>query len=123
MKLYQSGRRALMRAMYSAFSRIHLYTDAGVENEFEGHGYEPIILDPSRFDLDSGLYDPPLKFIFQAGDTEYVGGYYLTGPDGETIVSEELESPFEVTHMGTELEITLIYPFQTFGEPFIAVKQ
>ena len=47
----------------------------------------------------------------------------LSASVNETIVSEELESPFEVTHMGTELEITLIYPFQTAGEPFIAVKQ
>jgi hypothetical protein len=104
--------------MLSALARVHLFDEDG--NEFEGHEYEPHVLNPDEWNLDTGVYGDPevgAKFIFQAGPTQYVHGYYLTGNDGTMILMEDLAEPFEVTHMGTVLNVRLVFPLKFAAQP------
>jgi len=111
MKVTESGSRLLARGAYSAFARVHLFGADG--KEFQGHEYEPVVLDPALWDLDSGVYGDPdigARFMFQAGPPEFVHGYYVTGNDGSVILMDDLSEPFEVVHMGAHIDIKLRYP-------------
>lgn len=105
------GYSAFTGAATSVPKQVHLHTESG---ELTGHGYAPIPLDSEQWD--EGRY-PDLQWEFEAGDTVWVLGYYVTDINGKIIYSEEFTqrtpegdmvgSPMKIQHNGDRITVAL----------------